>query len=40
DANLRAQMLRHMETIPNFNSLDQMPWYPGKTFHGLVRLRT
>ncbi|WP_173140038.1 aldo/keto reductase [Kibdelosporangium persicum] len=32
------QMVRHMETIDGFAGLQSMPWYPGKTFDGQVRL--
>lgn len=37
DAELRARMVRHMETIPGFAELAQMPSYPGKQFQGAVR---
>jgi diketogulonate reductase-like aldo/keto reductase len=37
DAEMRARMVRHMETIPGFATLAQMPSYPGKTFQGAVR---
>ncbi|TQM11463.1 aryl-alcohol dehydrogenase-like predicted oxidoreductase [Pseudonocardia kunmingensis] len=36
DARMRDQMLRHMESIPGFDQLESMPWYPGKTFDGLI----
>ncbi|MEU6788368.1 aldo/keto reductase [Nonomuraea angiospora] len=36
DAGMRARMLRHMETIPGFDQVGTMPWYPGKTYPGLV----
>ncbi|GAA2832443.1 aldo/keto reductase [Nonomuraea rubra] len=36
DAETRDRMVRHMETIPGFDELATMPWYPGKTFNGLV----
>jgi hypothetical protein len=32
------QMVRHMETIDGFAGLQSMPWYPGKTFDGQVKL--
>jgi hypothetical protein len=25
-----------METIPGFDKLAQMPWYPGKRFDGVI----
>jgi hypothetical protein len=25
-----------METIPSFDKLSQMPWYPGKRFDGVI----
>jgi diketogulonate reductase-like aldo/keto reductase len=36
DLHLRERMVRHMETIPGFSHLGTMPWYPGKTYRGLV----
>lgn len=38
DERARRQMVRLMEKIPGFTGLQSMPWYPGKTFDGLVRL--
>jgi diketogulonate reductase-like aldo/keto reductase len=39
DAAMRQRMVRHMtESIPGFAQLDSMPWYPGKTFDGYVKL--
>jgi diketogulonate reductase-like aldo/keto reductase len=38
DQRLRDRMVRHMETVPGFADLLTTPWYPGKTFDGLVRL--
>ncbi|MGI5150178.1 aldo/keto reductase [Plantactinospora sp. CA-294935] len=39
DAATRARMVQHMITeIPGFADLESMPWYPGKTFDGYVRL--
>lgn len=29
-----ARMLRHMETIPGFKEIPQMPWYPDKSYSG------
>jgi diketogulonate reductase-like aldo/keto reductase len=36
DKGMRARMVRHMETIPGFDKIAQMPWYPGKTFNGVI----
>ncbi|MGP4020578.1 aldo/keto reductase [Saccharopolyspora sp. 5N708] len=36
DPELRNRMLRHVESIPGFDRLEAMPWYPGKRFNGLV----
>ncbi len=38
DNSMRARMVKHMESLPGFDKLLQTPWYPGKTFNGLVRL--
>lgn len=38
DAEMRARMVRHMETIPGFDKLAEMKPYPGKTFSGVVKL--
>ncbi|MFC0397677.1 hypothetical protein [Paraburkholderia rhizosphaerae] len=40
DDAMRARMVRYVETIPNFERVNDMPWYPGESFHGLVQLRT
>jgi len=39
DASLRARMVRHMESIPGFDGLARMPWYPDKQamYQGLIR---
>ena len=37
DRELRARMLRHMESLPGFNDLARMPWYPGKEYSGIIR---
>lgn len=37
DADMRARMVRHMETIPGFAELGQMPSYPDKVFEGATR---
>jgi diketogulonate reductase-like aldo/keto reductase len=36
DAEMRQRMVRHMETIPGFDKLAQMPWYPDKTYPGVI----
>jgi diketogulonate reductase-like aldo/keto reductase len=38
DRAIRARMVKHMESIPGFDTLTQTSWYPGKQFSGLVRL--
>ncbi|NMF63338.1 aldo/keto reductase [Brasilonema octagenarum UFV-E1] len=38
DKSMRTRMVKHMESLPGFEKLLQTPWYPGKTFNGLVRL--
>jgi len=37
DERMRNRMLKHMETIPDFDKVAKMPAYPGKTFDGVVR---
>ena len=39
DGALRARMVRHMESIPGFDALARMPWYPDKQamYLGLIR---
>lgn len=36
DRAMRARMVRHMQSIPGFDTLGEMPWYPDKQFDGLV----
>ena len=36
DAAMRKRMVAYMETIPGFATLGDMPWYPGKTFPGVI----
>src|SRR5918999_1166065 len=36
DRDMRARMVRYMETIPGFDTLDEMPWYPDKTYPGVI----
>ncbi|MFJ5300885.1 aldo/keto reductase [Pseudomonas sp. NPDC088368] len=40
DQAMRDRMLRYMEAVPGFDQVDRMPWYPGKSFNGLVKLRS
>lgn len=37
DREMRARMLRHMETVPGFDKLAAMPPYPGKAYNGIIR---
>lgn len=37
DQAMRTRMVKHMETIPGFDKLAEMPPYPGKTFVGVVK---
>ena len=37
DEQMRSRMLKHMETIPDFDKVTKMPAYPGKTFDGVVK---
>lgn len=36
DRQMREQMVKHMETIPGFSTLAQMPWYPDKRYPGVI----
>jgi diketogulonate reductase-like aldo/keto reductase len=36
DREMRARMVRHMETIPGFDKVTQMPWYPDKRYPGII----
>lgn len=36
DREMRVRMVHHMETIPGFDKLDEMPWYPDKTYPGVI----
>ncbi|MFE2596750.1 aldo/keto reductase [Streptomyces sp. NPDC059396] len=36
DPDTRERMVRHMETIPAFHRIGSMPWYPGKSYPGVV----
>lgn len=39
DERMRARMVAHMETVPGFNAIGSMPWYPGKEnmYFGLIK---
>jgi hypothetical protein len=39
DEAMRRRMVRHMETIPGFDAIAGMPWYPGKEsqYQGQIR---
>ncbi|MDY6964179.1 MAG: aldo/keto reductase [Pseudomonadota bacterium] len=39
DEPMRRRMVAHMQTIPGFNAIASMPWYPGKEamYSGLIR---
>lgn len=37
DKEMRARMVKHMETIPGFDKLGEMAAYPGKQFNGVIR---
>jgi diketogulonate reductase-like aldo/keto reductase len=37
DEEMRIRILKHMETIPDFDKVAKMPAYPGKTFDGVVK---
>lgn len=36
DAAMRERMRRHVEGLPGFADLSKMPWYPGKSYPGLI----
>jgi diketogulonate reductase-like aldo/keto reductase len=38
DQAMRTRMVQHMESLPGFDKITQIPWYPNKQFTGLVRL--
>ena len=37
DEPMRNRMLAYMESLPGFSTLAQAPWYPGKTYPGLIQ---
>jgi diketogulonate reductase-like aldo/keto reductase len=36
DREMRARMVRYMESIPDFSQIDKMPWYPDKHYNGPI----
>jgi diketogulonate reductase-like aldo/keto reductase len=36
DPDMRAQMVKHMETIPGFSKIAEMPWYPDRRYPGII----
>ena len=36
DASMRQRMVRHMETIPGFDKIGEMPWYPDRRYPGII----
>jgi diketogulonate reductase-like aldo/keto reductase len=36
DPDMRTRMVRHMESIPGFDQLARIPWYPGKRYAGVI----
>jgi diketogulonate reductase-like aldo/keto reductase len=36
DPGMRERMVRHMESIPGFDQIARMPWYPGKHYAGVI----
>ncbi|MGO1075439.1 aldo/keto reductase [Inquilinus sp. CA228] len=36
DAEMRRRMLQHMEAIPGFDRIAEMPWYPDKRYPGII----
>ena len=36
DREMRARMVRHMESIPGFDKIAEMPWYPDKRYPGTI----
>lgn len=37
DREMRARMVKFMETIPGFDKLQEVPAYPGKAYNGIIR---
>jgi diketogulonate reductase-like aldo/keto reductase len=36
DPDMRERMARHMQGLPGFDRIADMPWYPGKQYHGII----
>jgi diketogulonate reductase-like aldo/keto reductase len=36
DRDMRVRMVRHMETLPGFDRIAEMPWYPDKRYPGII----
>jgi diketogulonate reductase-like aldo/keto reductase len=36
DRAMRERMVKHMESIPGFNEIGKMPWYPDKRYPGVI----
>jgi len=36
DAELRKRMRTHLQSLPGFDTLQSMPWYPDKSYSGLI----
>ncbi len=36
DAAMRKRMVAYMETVPGFATVGTMPWYPGRSFRGVI----
>jgi diketogulonate reductase-like aldo/keto reductase len=36
DQRMRDRMVQHMESIPGFNDIAKMPWYPDKAYDGTI----
>jgi diketogulonate reductase-like aldo/keto reductase len=36
DPDMRERMVRHMQEVPGFDRIAEMPWYPGKQYHGII----
>jgi diketogulonate reductase-like aldo/keto reductase len=36
DRQMRARMVRHMESLPGFDKVTQIPWYPDKRYPGVI----
>ncbi len=36
DRAMRDRMVKHMESVPGFNDIGKMPWYPDKRYPGVI----